>query len=70
MAAGSKICRLETDKAGDFAVTIEVREMPSADDCGDWYVIINGIKEPRGFWSEAAAEAAVTDFLWRGMVLG
>jgi hypothetical protein len=51
-------------------VTIEVREMPSADDCGDWYVIINGIKEPRGFWSEAAAEAAVTDFLWRGMVLG
>jgi hypothetical protein len=49
---------------------IEVREVPSTDDKGDWYVFIDGKQEAHGFWSQAAADKAVDTYLWQQMPIG
>ena len=40
-------------------------EIPSPDDKGDWYVIINGEAQTPSFWSENDAYRALDDYLWR-----
>lgn len=50
--------------------TIEVVNIPSLDDQGDWYVVVDGKPVGYSFWHEENAQRAADDYLWRGMPIG
>lgn len=37
---------------------IDVREIPSIDDKGDWYIFIGGVRLATSYWSKEQADAA------------